>query len=308
MAAASCIALRAAAARLRATLTKDARMKKAWRIALVLAMLVALPALAAGPGGVRKKVEASMQVTGQVVIAPGGELQSYTLDRPELLPEAVKSLLAKYLPACEFSVVTASGKPETVISNMSLQVLARQNSEGGSTLSVNASRFADPDAPETIKARDMAPPNYPMDAGRMGFSGTVYVVLRLNPDGTVAQAHAEQVNMTVVASDNALRIGRRLLEKAALVKARDWRFEIMPARLAETGPVDVRVPVDFSLRPERPGSESKYGQWQGYVPGPYAAIPWRPQEAEAEGLGALAAGGLYPLESRIKLKNPPAGT
>ena len=275
---------------------------------ILLAMLVSFPGHAAGPGAVRKKVEASMQVTGQVVIAPGGELQSYTLDRPELLPADVKSLLARYLPACEFSVITASGKSETVISKMSLQVLARQNSEGGSTLSVNASQFVDPDAPEDIKALDMAPPNYPMDAARMGFSGTVYVVLRLNPDGTVAQAHAEQVNMTVVASDNVLRMGRRLLEKAALVKARDWRFEIMPARLAEAGPVDVRVPIDFKFRPEHPGSESSYGQWQGYVPGPYAAIPWRPQDAEAQGLGALAAGGLYPLESRIKLKNPPAGT
>lgn len=283
-------------------------MKKTWIVALVLAMLVSFPGYAAGPGGVRKKVEASMQVTGQVVIAPGGELQSYTLDRPELLPADVKSLLARYLPACEFSVVTASGKPETVVSKMSLQVLARQNSEGGSTLSVNASQFADPQAPEDIKALDMAAPNYPMDAVRMGFSGTVYVVLRLNPDGTVAQAHAEQVNMTVVASDNMLRIGRRLLEKAALVKARDWRFQIMPARLAEAGPVDVRVPIDFAFRPEHPGSESSYGKWQGYVPGPYAAIPWRPQATDAQGLGALAAGGLYPLDSRIKLKNPPAGT
>ncbi len=283
-------------------------MKKTRIVVLLLALLVALPAFAAGPGGVRKKVEASMQVTGQVVIAPEGNLQSYALDQPELLPAEVKSLLAKYLPACEFSVVTASGKPETVTSRMSLQVLARQDSEGGFTLTVNASQFADPDAPQEIKAVDMAPPNYPMDAARMGFSGTVYVVLRLNPDGTVAQAHAEQVNMTVVASDNVLRTGRRLLEKAALVKARDWRFQIMSARLAEAGPVDVRVPVDFTFSPESASGESKYGKWQGYVPGPYAAIPWRPQATDGQGLGALAAGGLYPLDSRIKLKNPPAGT
>ena len=278
-------------------------------VSILLAMLVSFPGSAAGPGAVRKQVEASMQVTGQVVIAPEGKLQSYTIDQPELLPADVKSLLARYLPACEFSVTTASGKPATVTSKMSLQILARQNSEGGSTLSVNASQFADPDTPDYIKALDMAPPNYPMDAARMGFSGTVYVVLRLNPDGTVAQAHAEQVNMTVVASENVLRVGRRLLEKAALVKARDWRFEIAAGRLAEedTG-VDVRVPVDFKFRPEHPGSESSYGKWQGYVPGPYVSIPWRPQAADAQGLGALAAGGLYPLDSRIKLKNRAAGT
>lgn len=282
-------------------------MKKTRIVVVLLALLVCLPAFAAGPGGVRKKVEASMQVTGQVVIAPEGNLQSYTLDQPELLPAEVKSLLAKYLPACEFSVVTASGKPGTVTSRMSLQVLARQNSEGGSTLSVNASQFADTDAPQDIKALDMTPPNYPTDAARMGFSGTVYVVLRLNPDGTVAQAHAEQVNMTVIASDNVLRTGRRLLEKAALVKARDWRFQVMSTRLAEAGPVDIRVPVDFTFRPKSADDESRYGKWQGYVPGPYVAIPWRPQATDGQDLGALAAGGLYPLDSGIKLKSPASG-
>jgi hypothetical protein len=164
-------------------------------VAILLGILLSFSCFARGPGAVRKTVEASMQVTGQVVIAPDGALRSYVLDNPEALPAEVRSLLELYLPACEFSVTTASGKPDEVTAKMSLQVLARQNGKGGSVLMVNDSNFMDPDTPDPISIVDMSPPQYPMTALRLGLSGTVYVVLRLNPDGSVADTHAEQVNM-----------------------------------------------------------------------------------------------------------------
>ncbi len=274
---------------------------------LLLGMLLSASAHAAGPGGVRKTVEASMQVAGEVVIAPDGKLQSYALDKPEALPAEVKALLARYLPACEFSVATASGKPETVTAKMSLQVLARQDEAGGFTISVIGSQFQDPDTPKYIEAVDMAPPRYPMEAARSGMSGIVYVVVRLDPDGRVAEAHAERVDMTVVASDNVLRQGRSLLAKAALVKAREWRFRISPGKLAGNGVIDVRVPIDFAFAAERSGSSGSYGKWQGYVPGPYKPIPWRTEAVAGQDLGALLAGGLYPLDPGIKLRRPPGG-
>ena len=277
-------------------------------LSVLLAVAASFPVHAAGLGAVRKTVEATMQVRGQVVIAPDGTLQSYTLEKPEALPAEVKSLLARYLPACEFSVATASGKPGTVTSNMSLQILARQNEQGGMTISANGSQFMDPRTPEYIKSVSMEPPRYPMSAAQAGFSGTVYVALRLNPDGSVAEAHAEQVNMSVVASDDVLRVGRNILSKAALVKARQWRFQVTAARLAEEGPIDVRVPIDFKLG-RVPKDEVKgpvYGKWQAYVPGPYASIPWRPAVSGSRALGALAGGGLYPVDSGIKLKKDPA--
>lgn len=284
-------------------------MKKMVLFAL-LALAASFSAHAAGPGAIRKTVEASMQVRGQVVIAPDGTLQSYTLEKPEALPEEVKSLLARYLPACEFSVATASGKPGTVTSNMSLQILARPNQQGSMTISVNGSQFMDPKTPVYVKSVSMEPPRYPIRAAEAGLSGTVYLVLRLNPDGSVAQAHAEQVNMSVIASGDVLRQGRDMLSKAALVKAREWRFEVTAARLAADGTIDVRVPVDFKLGPV-PKDRSDgpvYGKWQAYVPGPYASIPWRSEPSDSRALGALAGGGLYPVDSAIKLRKDPSGT
>lgn len=278
-------------------------------VAILLGMLLSFSCYARGPGAVRKTVEASMQVTGKVVIAPDGALRSYVLDNPEALPAEVRSLLELYLPACEFSVTTASGKQEEVTAKMSLQVLARQNGKGGSILTVNDSNFMDPDTPDPISVVDMSPPQYPMTALRLrlGLSGTVYVVLRLNPDGSVAEAHAEQVNMTVIGSESALASGRSILAKAALTKARQWRFTVSAAALAEGGPIDVRVPVDFKFEPKPLKNQSEYGKWQAYVPGPRAPIPWRPEAIASEGLGAMSAGGLYPLDSKIKLRSPPTG-
>jgi TonB family protein len=279
-------------------------------VSLLAALTFSFSVQAAGPRAVRKTVEASMQVRGQVVIAADGSLQSYTLEKPEALPEEVKSLLARYLPACEFAVTTATGKPDVVTSNMTVQILARQNETGGATIAVNGTQFADPKTPEYIRKVAMPPPNYPISAMQAGLSGTVYLVLRLNPDGSVAEAHTEQVNMTVLGSDTVLRQGRVTLSKAALAKAREWRFEVLPARLAEEGPIDVRVPVDFKLGPipKDQVAGPVYGKWEVYVPGPYASIPWRPEVSDSRALGALAGGSLYPVDSKIKLRKEPAGS
>ncbi|MGH8026103.1 MAG: hypothetical protein ACREO0_05170, partial [Pseudoxanthomonas sp.] len=65
-------------------------------VSVLVALAFSFSLQAAGPRAVRKTVEASMQVRGQVVIAADGTLQSYTLEKPEALPEKVKSLLARY--------------------------------------------------------------------------------------------------------------------------------------------------------------------------------------------------------------------
>ena len=93
--------------------------------------------------------------------------------------------------------------------------------------------------------------------------------------------------------------GRRMLAKAALAKARQWRFEISPARPATDGIAAVRVPVDFILN-DLPADA--YGKWQAYVPGPRQKAPWDRGSGSEQALGALASGGFYPLNSRIKLR------
>lgn len=272
-----------------------------------IGVMLSVSAIAAGNRHVvRKTVEASMQVTGQVVIAADRTLMSYTIDKQETLPPEVQRLLARYLPSCQFEVRTASGKPEPVKANMTLQLVARQTEDGGVVISVNGSVFEDPDTPQYIVSKSLSPPKYPMNAVYSGMSGTVYVVLRLHPDGTVAQAHAERVDMTVVGSENQLRRGRDMLAEAALLKARQWTFEVKPQRLAEPGSINVRVPVAFNLSNVR--DKRGYGEWDSYVPGPHVRAPWLPERIANDDVGAMTPGRLYLLDSAIKLRNPPAGS
>lgn len=274
-------------------------------LAGLLGVMLSFSAGAGNERAVRKTIEASMLVTGEVVIAIDGKLQSYTIDKQEALPAEVSRLLSRYLPNCIFDVVTASGKPETVKAKMSLQLVARQTDHGSAVISVRDSIFMDPDTPDYIAPKNLAPPLYPLAAFQSGITGTVYIVLRLNPDGTVAETHAEQVNMTVVGSEHDLQRARDMLAKASLKQAKRWTFEIAPARLAKPDPISVRVPVDYALFDHASKPVAPYGKWQWHVPGPYAPIPWEPRNASS-GIGAMTPGRLYPLDSTIKLRDPPA--
>lgn len=82
------------------------------------------------------------------------------------------------------------------------------------------------------------PPRYPPMARRLGLQGTVTVRLLVSPAGEVASARIEASS------------GSRLLDGAALVALRRWRFA--PGRRGNV-PVaaEVMIPVEFRLRKER---------------------------------------------------------
>lgn len=271
----------------------------------------AFAALAAGPSAVRKTVEASMQVTGEVVVAPGGSVLSYTLDRADALAPEAKMLLEKYVPAWQLEVTRDDGRPlqSPIAVRMNVQLVARATGVDDQLgIVIEDTAFWDPKAPDFIKGKDLPPPQYPGSAARSGVSGVVYVVLRLEPDGTVAQVHAERVDMTVIASEKQLQQYRAMLAKAALDKARAWTFHVSPKQLETPGPISVRVPVEFAISMSRkPDEKSEYGKWRAYVPGPYAPIPWRKRTADS-GIGAMAPGQVFPLDAPIKLRGAPTGS
>ena len=285
---------------------------------IVLFMLLAFcafAALAARYEKTRKQVEASMLVTGELVVAPDGAVKSYTLDHAEALPPETKQLLAKVIPSWELDVAKADGNPlaSPVAVKMSVQVLAQPLADGRMRVTVRSTAFWDPNTPVPVKAKGkLTPPEYPLLAARSGVSGIAYVVLRLNPDGTVAETHVERVDMTVLSDEKTLRKFGKILGKAAADTATRWTFDIAPHRLADPAPVLVRVPIDFLLAGKDQAPKVKYGRWNAYVPGTYAPIPWRDRNtdsADAElGIGAMVPGQIYSTDAPIKLRGSPAGT
>ena len=282
-----------------------------------LMALCAFPALA-GVEAMRKQVEASMLVTGELVVAPDGTVKSYTLDRADKLPPEVRELLAKVVPGWELGVAKADGSPlqSPAMLKMSVQLLARPVAGADDRLrvTVQGTCFWDPKAPFQVEPKGtLAPPDYPVFANRSGMSGIVHVVLRLNPDGTVAESHVERVDMTVLANEKTLRKFSKILAESALGAAKRWTFNITPARLAQPQPIGVRVPVVFMLANKTPAApQAGYGRWQAYVPGQYTPVPWLHDTAvgsDAEGsIGAMVPGQVYPTDESIKLRNSPADT
>ena len=284
-----------------------------------LLALCAFAALAGRYDTTRKQVEASMLVTGELVVAPDGAVKSYKLDRADALPPETRELLAKVVPAWELDVAKADGSPlqAPATVKMSVQLLARPIAGVDDQLRVTVqdTAFWDPKAPVEVEAKGkLTPPEYPPFALRSGVSGIVYVVLRLNPDGAVAEAHVERVDMTVLADEKTLRKFSKVLAEAAVGAAKQWNFNIAPETLAKPEPIGVRVPVAFMLAGSNPTPKEEYGRWRAYVPGQYAPIPWRNRSTAdgggdvESGIGAMVPGQFYSTDAPIKLRGSPAGT
>ena len=282
-------------------------------IGLALALL-ATAALAAGPGAVRKQAEASMLVTGQVRIEPDGSVSGWELDRRDTLPEVVTELIDRAITAWRFEPVLVDGKPAKVEAAMSLRLVANRLDDGGYQVSVRSSYFGDDAkgsegmvkegrADETVHAIQMRPPSYPPQAAKAGIRGTVYLVLRIDREGTVDDVFVEQVNLRNIGSERQMDLMRAVLAKPTAAAARKWTFAIPTAgEQAGNGYWSIRVPVAYMLDGER---DAAYGRWETYIPGPRHRVPWDDGEPDPNaGPDALIAGGVYPAGKGIRLLTP----
>lgn len=279
----------------------------------LLLALFATSAFAQGPGAVRKQVEASMLVTGHVLIEPDGSVSGWEIDQRDKLPPAVVGLIEKAADVWRFEPVVVDGRQRKAKARMSLRMVAKKLEDDEYRVSIVSGHFGDEaitpeerqQREDSIRSLELKPPSYPVFALEVGARGTVYVVLRIARDGSVADAHAEQVNLRFVGSEQQMKQMRNVLSKSALRAAKDWRFR--PPVSGDD--VDdefwyVRVPVDYQFTGQRtPG----YGEWDAYVPGPRQVAPWSGLE-NLDGFDippdALIAGEVYQVGKGRKLLTP----
>lgn len=266
-------------------------------------LLASIAVFAAGPRAVRKQAEASMLVTGKIQIDTTGKVTGYTLDEKDKLPAGVVRLLDKAVPGWMFEPVLIDGKAMNVSTDMSVRVVAKRTEEDSFMVGIRGASFGDNGTrPEELpQSKSLSPPNYPEDAARAGVTGTVYLLLRVDREGLVSDAMAEQTNLRVVADERAMAGWRRRLEDVSIRQSRKWKF--VPPSQGENADEPfwvVRVPVVYSLG--RPSKKPSYGVWEGYIPGPRQANPWSGDE---EGIGfspdTLAPGGAYLAGSGLRL-------
>lgn len=279
---------------------------KRWLIGL-FCVLLSGSALAAGPAAVRKRVQASMLLTGTIVVAPDGSVGSYAIDKAEKLPPVVTGVIAKSIPAWKFEPILLNGKPVAAKTKMSLRLVAKPVGDDSYSIGIGGAQFGQNVPGESITYKERVRPVYPPQAAQGHVSGTVYLLLSVGREGRVQEAEAEQVNLMVVDSDKGMERWRKVLADSALAAARRWTFNLPTSGEHMNDKYWVaRVPVTYSLRPVNENDD--YGRWQPYVPGPKQPVPWIDDPQLLSGnADALPDGGIYPLNSGLHLTTPAGG-
>ena len=280
---------------------------------LLLGLALCGAAIAQTPRAVRKHAEASMVVTGHIVVGPDGAVRSYALDQQDKLPAPVVDLIRNNAPAWRFEPVMRDGVATAAQAPMNVRVVATPEEDGKTfSLRIAGATFGDGPAEEQPRYKQRKAPSYPQEALQARVAGTVYLLVHIGRDGAVEDVSAERVNLTVVDTERGMQRWRKVLTDASLKAARDWTFEVPAAGPHKNdGEWIVRVPVAFHLRqwgtPDRPAG---YGTWEGYIPGPKETIPWmeeyrlRHAGSRDNGSDAIADDGVHLIGSGLHLATP----
>lgn len=187
----------------------------------------------AGIKEVRQQVEASMLVTGAIIIEPEGAVEKLDIDQRDKLPEAVIGLVEKAAAGWKFEPILMDGVARRGKARMSLRVVANKLPNGDFQVALRGSHFGDEAiSPEerqqrndSVRSIKLQPPAYPGGAARLGAQGTVYLVVKVGRDGTVADVITEQVNLGFVGDERLMQQARDAFSEASLVAARKWTFQ-----------------------------------------------------------------------------------
>lgn len=251
------------------------------------------------------EIRAGMLVTGSIVVAPDGSVQSYALDQEKKLPGVVVSLIGSSVPAWRFVPTIRDGQAVAAKAAMNLRVVAKEQKDGGYSLSITGATFPQLTDTQTAAFAKRKVPIYPESAIRDHVQGTVYVTLRINQQGAVVDGFAEQVDLNTspnaVPSEFQLKRWRAILSKACLAAMRAWTFDGLKPADATKGDWYATAPVNFHLFESGNGRVDLYGKWDIYLPGPIEMSPWPDAEkilptnldAIPPGSLALAAAGLH---------------
>lgn len=277
---------------------------------MVALVLTALPVWAGGVSEVRKQAEASMLLTGSVEVRPDGSLIRYQLDQPEKIDPTVREFVESNIKSWSFAVsslpkgVSANA---TVVNTMSILVVAKQIEGDKYEFRLASSYFSpkkqEPGTEFEYKDRKKMPV-YPNKAVHAHLEGSVYLLVKVNPDGSVGDAIAEQVNLRGVAnSEKEMESWRTLLATSALTAVKRWTFVVPTVGEQAQQPFFlVRVPVTYAFPDTK---QAEYGGWDLYVPGPRHTNDWE-QADDNPGFApdALAAnGGIY-SSNGLRLNSP----
>lgn len=291
-------------------------------IAMALGSIgVALAAKPAEPS--RLESVLTTRVDGEIVVSPEGVVEDVSLSTS--VDPAIKALLETRVREWRFQPVVVDGQARRARSAMRVTLAAtRRVDSDGYLVRVDNAIFpgASADIPTVkdnrgytsdmptarIKVISMAPPVYPESLMKLGVSGKVLLGLRIGLDGKVeAVEPVQSMLLDVRGRDRALEAAIREFERAAIARARQWRFEVT-AKAAEPSLRDLThtVPVIFLMKGH---TYTPKEVWQTVVRTPKADISWLPRRAghNTPGVSDVGPGETMPVASRLELAQDVVG-
>jgi hypothetical protein len=261
------------------------------------------------------------RVDGNLVIDPDGKVDEVTFVTP--VDPSIKDLLDRRIREWQFRPVLIDGVARRVTSSMRVTLAASQRANADGFL-VWVDNVIFPDGAEPahksnagfevdtrtalIRVRSMAPPVYPSNLLMLGVPGKVLLGLRISADGRVEAVQVIQTQLLGVRGyDRALEAAIRDFERAAVSKARHWRFDVT-AKAAALDPRDMThvVPVIFEIR----GKESEPVKiWRTVVRTPKQALSWLApvMGVNLPGVADVGGGESLPVASRLQLAQDVVG-
>lgn len=264
------------------TVVRSSRRVRARTLALgliPLALALATTAVHAGDDATRNPDKSAI-IAGSLVIAENGTVQSTSLDVEggEGADEAINKMILGIVNSWRFEPATVDGKPVISQTHVFVRLVAHQKDDGNFSISVKGATFtADAstnvtDYPQWNKD-GKSPHSRQLERDEIG--GTVYLALRIDGQGHVADVVPEQVNLSKPESDATMAKWREELATPAIEAARTWTFTP-----PTTGPLaaqhewTIHVPVKLGRSGGSGRGKQPRSAWQTYVPGPVLPVPW----------------------------------
>lgn len=278
---------------------------------LVLVVGALLLPLAVAKEGVSDddKVDRLMvtNIDAWIVIDENGHTADFGIDTK--VPDQVRTGLDRAARRWKFEPVVIDGAVRRARTAVRITLAAHGDDRSGYRVSVDNVLFpanAKPDKDAMVKepltAKKLSPPRYPAALQRAGVSGRVLVALRVNPDGSVAEAQVVQSSLfDVRANDKVSAKAMRLLEEASLDAARRWMLSVNLDPSKQTpGEMTATVPITYIMA-EAPAA-AQNGLWRQEIRGTKRGIGWLPADPKAQTAGSsdLRDGEMYPVASQFR--------
>jgi len=225
-----------------------------------------------------KDIESSAVVSGTIVLAKDGTVQTAVIDDGAKYGQPIADMVRKAALQWRFQPVLRHDEPVVAKSSMHVRVVLKRMPDGNYRARIKGATFGDSSTDSTDTLHNTGDnkriqPQYPMAAIRGRVQGTVYLALRVDRNGHVVEAVAEQVNLGNTGPERILKQYRAILAESALKAARRWSYAIpTTGPLAREDSWTAHVPVNYALNVL--GAPKPDRTWVSYVPGPYTPAPW----------------------------------